>query len=138
MPIQPINAATAPPPLGDYVQGMAISGPSRMLILSGQIGIDAQGHVPDTFEEQARLAWRNVLAQLHAAGMDVHAIVKTTFYLTDRGDLAANGRIRAEIFGDHRCASTAVIVGLLDPSWRLEIDVVACQDDGPSHSDAGA
>lgn len=103
MPTRTINASDAPQPLGDYVQGVEITGP-------------------------ARLAWRNVLAQLAAAGMGIRDIVKTTFYLSDRAHLAANSRIRAEFMGDHRCASTAVIVQLLNPAWHLEIEVIASQD----------
>lgn len=128
MPTRTINASDAPQPLGDYVQGVEITGPARLLVLSGQVGVDANHATPAGFDDQARLAWRNVLAQLAAAGMGIRDIVKTTFYLSDRAHLAANSRIRAEFMGDHRCASTAVIVQLLNPAWHLEIEVIASQD----------
>ena len=128
MPTRTVNAENAPPPLGHYAQAVEIAGPSRLLFLSGQVGIDADGSAPAGFDEQARLAWENVLAQLGAAGMGVTDIVKTTFYLSDRAHLAANSRIRAELLGEHRCASTAVIVQLLNPAWHIEIEVIAARD----------
>lgn len=128
MPIRTINAPDAPQPLGAYVQAVEISGPSRLLFLSGQVGIDASGIAPEAFDDQARLAWQNILAQLDAADMGVTDIVKTTFSLAARAHLAANSRIRAEVLGQHRCASTAVIVQLLNPAWHLEIEVIAARD----------
>src|SRR5277367_3633910 len=58
-----INAADAPPPAGQYTQAVEVTGASRMLYLSGQVGIAADGSIPADAEAQSALAWRNLQAQ---------------------------------------------------------------------------
>ena len=44
----------------------------------------------------------------------------------DAADADAVGAVHGEIFGDIRPASTMVVVaGLLDPRWRVEVEVDA-------------
>ena len=64
-----INAETAPPPVAAYSQAVEVTGGTRMLFISGQLGIEADGTTPAGMAEQARLAWRNLEAQLKAAAM---------------------------------------------------------------------
>jgi hypothetical protein len=59
---------------------------------------------------RARLAWRNLQAQLHAAGN-----VKITTIVRDLTDVAKVGAGRAAVLGTHRPAS-AIIVGLSNPA----------------------
>ena len=66
-----INAADAPAPAGQYTQAVEVNGASRTLYLSGQVGIAADGSVPEDAEAQCALAWRNLQAQLRAAGMEI-------------------------------------------------------------------
>ena len=44
-----------------------MSGAQRLLFVSGQIPVAADGATPKDFTSQARLAWANVEAQLRAA-----------------------------------------------------------------------
>jgi 2-iminobutanoate/2-iminopropanoate deaminase len=67
MEMKPINAPDAPQALGGYVQAMEVTGANRILYVSGQIPATIDGKVPERFEDQARLVWRNVIAELHAA-----------------------------------------------------------------------
>jgi enamine deaminase RidA (YjgF/YER057c/UK114 family) len=125
MPFRASNALDAPPPSGGYSQAVETTGARRFLFVSGQVPVDADGIVPDAFEEQARLAWRNVERQLAAAGMDLAGIVKHTTYLARREGREANGRVRREILGDLEPALTVVIAGIFDESWLLEIEAIA-------------
>src|SRR3954469_12358490 len=63
-----INAADAPAPADQYTQAVEVTGASRTLYLSGQVGIASDGSVPEDAEAQCALAWRNLQAQLRAAG----------------------------------------------------------------------
>ena len=94
-----INAADAPAPAGQYTQAVEVTGASRTLYLSGQVGIAADGSVPDDAEAQCALAWRNLQAQLRAAGMEIENLVKITTIVrdarawrTDRDRLHPSGR----------------------------------------------
>src|ERR1700722_8603594 len=73
-----INATDAPAPAGQYTQAVEVTGPSRTLYLSGQVGVAADGSIPDDAEAQCALAWRHLQAQLRAAGMEITNLVKIT------------------------------------------------------------
>jgi 2-iminobutanoate/2-iminopropanoate deaminase len=108
-----------------YAQACEASGFSRLLFVSGQVPADADGRVPDAYPEQYRLAWRNVEAQLHAAGMDFDNLVKVTIFLSDRALIAQSAGLRQQVLGDRSPALTIVIAGIYDEAWLLEIEAVA-------------
>jgi enamine deaminase RidA (YjgF/YER057c/UK114 family) len=125
MNIRRISAPDAPIASGGYAQAVEATGVSRIVHVSGQIPVDADGHVPLSFEDQARLAWRNIERQLVAAGMGLENIVKHTTFLASRDYGEANRKIRQEIFGDRSPALTVVIAGIFDESWLLEVEALA-------------
>ena len=126
MQIDLINAADAPQPAAAYTQAVAVSGGTRMLFLSGQLGLHPDGSAPATMAEQATLAWRNVAAQLAAAGMGMANLVKITMIIPDRSVITASRPARAAALGDLRPASTVIVAGLADPAWKIEIEAIAC------------
>ncbi|MGI9372855.1 MAG: RidA family protein, partial [Hyphomicrobiales bacterium] len=79
----------------------------------------------ETFEDQAALVWENIIAQLHAAGMDVENLVKVTTYLSDRKFSGANSAARQHVLGNHAPALTIIIAGIFDKTWLLEIEAIA-------------
>lgn len=116
-PIGPTGAA--------YAMAHLVDRPSRLLFVSGQVPTDAEGKAPEGFAAQARLAWRNVEAQLRAAGMTLDDLVKVTIFLADRAHRAMNTEIRREVLGDRSPALTVIITGIFDEAWLLEIEAVA-------------
>ncbi|MEU7477111.1 RidA family protein [Lentzea sp. NPDC042327] len=118
----PINTAIPSP---GYVQAASVPGGSKLLFVSGQIPVDADGNVPDNFDDQCRQAWANVFAALEAAGMDRTNIVKATTFLSDRKYRGANSRVRQEVLGDHEPAVTVIACDIYEEEWLLEIEVVA-------------
>ena len=121
-----LNAPDAPAPAGTYTQAVEITGATRTLFISGQVGVDAKGNVPEDVAAQAKLAWANLQAQLHAAGMNLDNVVKITTILTDLGNMTETRRIRTEVMGDRRPASTLIVAGLANPAWKLEVEAIAC------------
>lgn len=120
-----ISAPDAPEAIGGYSQAIEITDASRVLFISGQIPVSADGTTPETFLEQARVAWANVEAQLKAADMSLANIVKHTTFLADRKYREENRQVRREVFGDLRPALTVVITGIFDEAWLLEIEAIA-------------
>ena len=112
-------------PLGSYTHGLELSAVARLLFISGQIPTRPDGTVPADFEGQCRAVWANIIAVLASAGMTVHHLVKITTYLTSRTQADANGRVRRDVLGDHRCALTVVVAETLESPWLLEIEAVA-------------
>ncbi len=120
-----INAPGVHKPSTGYVQAREIAGQSRVLFISGQTPVDIDGKVPEGFEAQCRLVWRNVEAQLRAAGMTLDNLVMSRTYLSDRRYALPNRTIRNEVLGARETAVTVVIAGIFDENWLLEIEAVA-------------
>jgi enamine deaminase RidA (YjgF/YER057c/UK114 family) len=120
-----VNAPDAPAPSGGYAQAVEVRNPRRILYVSGQIPVTPQGDAPTQFEAQCRLVWKNLEAQLRAAGMSLDNLVKVTTYLGDRRHAATNSRIRREVMEERSPALTVIITGIYDESWLLEIEAIA-------------
>lgn len=121
-----INAENAPQTAARrYSQALQVSGHQRLLFISGQIPATRDGHVPDSFEDQARLAWANVEAQLVAADMGLDNLVKVTVFLKRYEDRDLNAKVRFEIMGDRAPALSTIVTDVYDPGWLLEIEAIA-------------
>ncbi len=67
-----------------------------------------------------------VVEAIEALGGGVGDVVRTRMYITDPADADAVGRAHGAAFGDAAPAATMVVVAaLLDPAWRVEIEVEA-------------
>lgn len=128
-PVSMVAAAMRSKPIDSsglsYAQAFLIEQPTRLLFVSGQVPADAAGKVPQGFAEQCRLVWRNIEAQLTAAGMKLTDLVKVTVFLSDRQYRAANAAVRKEVLGAHAPALTIIITGIYDEEWLLEIEAIA-------------
>jgi enamine deaminase RidA (YjgF/YER057c/UK114 family) len=62
------------------------------------------------------------LARLGARPRDV---VRTRMYITDPADADEVGRAHRELFGDAPPVATMVVTRLLDPAWKVELEVEA-------------
>ena len=125
MQMQMINAADAPQPVGGYNQAVAVTNAQKLAFVSGQIPVDQGGKVPEGFADQARLAWRNVEAQLRAAGMGLENLAKVTIFLSDRRYALENRQVRREALGERAPAMTVIIADIFDAAWLLEIEAMA-------------
>jgi enamine deaminase RidA (YjgF/YER057c/UK114 family) len=85
-----INTKLAPQPASAYCQAVEVTGSVRILYISGQLGMDTDGTTPSTMAGQARLAWRNVAAQLSEAGMGFDNLVKVTMIIPDAAEIPAS------------------------------------------------
>jgi enamine deaminase RidA (YjgF/YER057c/UK114 family) len=63
---------------------------------------------------------------LHAAGMSFDNVVKLQTILPDLANIGELRRIRAEIMGDCKPASTLIVGGLVSPEYKIEIEAIAC------------
>ncbi|MEA2669944.1 MAG: hypothetical protein QOG45_164, partial [Chloroflexota bacterium] len=67
-----------------------------------------------------------IVEALSAHGAAPADVVRTRMYIVDPQDATAVGRAHLRAFGEARPAATMVVVaGLLDPSWRVEIEAEA-------------
>jgi enamine deaminase RidA (YjgF/YER057c/UK114 family) len=117
---------TVAAPFGTYSHAVEVPAGSRLLYISGEVGVLPDGSVPEGIEAQAEACWRNIRAILADAGMALEDLVKITTYLVRPEDIAAAGAARAKHVGDVRPGSATLIVSrLVRPEWLIEIEAVA-------------
>ncbi len=123
---QIVNPAAIAAPVGAYSHGVVCPGEGRWLHVSGQVGVLPDGTLADGFAAQVHAAWTNLAAVLQGAGMDVSHLVKVTTFITDAADLPALNPVRSAFLGEHRPASTLLVVqALARPQWLVEVEAVA-------------
>jgi enamine deaminase RidA (YjgF/YER057c/UK114 family) len=78
---------------------------------------------------QARRCFEIILDALRQAGGEARHVVRTRMYLTDAAYADAVGAAHGEVFADVRPVATMiVVVGMLDPRWKVEIEAEAILD----------
>ena len=80
---------------------------------------------PDAFA-QAMRCFKVAGLALSDLGLSLRDVVRTRMYLIDAADWEPVGRAHSAYFEAVRPAATMVVVaGLLDPRWRVEVEVEA-------------
>jgi enamine deaminase RidA (YjgF/YER057c/UK114 family) len=112
-----------------YEQTIGFSRAVRMgstIAVSGTAPVWPDGSVDPDVTVQTRRCWEIALQALEELGGAPGDVVRTRQYVVDAADADAVGAVHGEIFRDIRPASTMVVVaGLLDPRWRVEVEVDA-------------
>ncbi|MEH7202027.1 RidA family protein [Bacillus safensis] len=123
------NPETIHPPVAPYTHQIETTGPQRWLTLSGQVGMEADGTIPESPLEQLELALENVKRNVEAADMAVEDITKLVFYLVGEFDAESRKRIMGQFLGDHLpCMTMIYVVALASPAFKVEVDTWACQE----------
>ena len=96
------------------------------VVVSGTAPVWPDGSCDPDPAVQARRCFAIIEASLEELGCALPDVLRTRMYLVSRHDAEAVGRVHAEIFAASRPAATMVVVaGLLDPRWKVEIEVDA-------------
>jgi enamine deaminase RidA (YjgF/YER057c/UK114 family) len=97
--------------------------------VSGTAPIWPDGSCDPDPEVQTRRCLEIILRALADAGASAKDVVRTRIFITDPTYADAVGKAHGAVFGEIRPASTmVVIVGMLDPRWKVEIEAEAVMD----------
>ncbi len=119
------NPAGLPTP-SFYSHAVEAAATARVLYVSGQVPVGADGAIPDSIAEQTAMVFSKLKQVLAAAGMTLNDVTRMTYYLTSRDDFAAFSEERLKQLGDAKPGSTLVYVaGLVHPKYRIEIEAIA-------------
>jgi 2-iminobutanoate/2-iminopropanoate deaminase len=112
-------------PVGDYVHGLEVRNPQRLLFVAGTMGLDPAGVPGATLAEQLELIWSNIRAILASAAMTVDNVVRVTSYLRDVAYVGDNSAARVKALGGRFVPTTAIVAQTLVSDWLVEIEVLA-------------
>lgn len=94
--------------------------------VSGTTGFDyAAGAIADDPVEQAEQCFRNIETALAEAGAGLADIVRIRWYITDAALFPRLAPVFARRLGEVRPAATCLVVGMIDPRIKIEIEVTA-------------
>ena len=117
-------------PFARYSHAVEIPAGARWLMCSGQLGISASDHVPETAEEQAVLCFEAIGACLAEARMSFADIVRINAYVTDRAHMGPYMAVRDRYASLPPPASTLMIVsGFTRPEFKVEVEAIAARSD---------
>lgn len=97
----------------------------RAVVAGGFVHVAGTVGQGDTVAEQCQSALDVITAALAKAGASIADVVRVTYYLPDRHEFEACHDILAKTFGDAPPAATMIECGLIDPKYRIEIEVTA-------------
>lgn len=117
MSLRTIENDEMPKALGPYSQAVAVSG--ELIFISGQAGIDpSTGKAPASFDQQARLAFENLLRVVRAAGLTGTDVAKTTIYLADASQFGVLNELFGEFFPESPPTRAVPVVQRFVPERR--------------------
>jgi enamine deaminase RidA (YjgF/YER057c/UK114 family) len=144
-PAHTINPLGLPPASG--YSHVVIAPTGRLVSISGQVAIDADGAVVGVgdFEAQCIQVFENLKVALHSAGLTFADVIRTDMYVTDMKHLDTLRAVRARYLpNDAPPASTLVkVASLYRPELLVEVAVDAILQESPAppattkDSDAG-
>jgi len=120
--------ASIAPPFARYAHGVELQPGWRIARTSGQLGLAADGSVPDDAYDQARICFGNITAILAEAGMGPLDVMHLVAYVTDRAHMAGYMRARDEFLADATRLPTStllIVSGFTRPEFKVEIEVIA-------------
>jgi len=98
----------------------------QLVAVSGTAPVWPDGNVDPDVAIQARRCWLIALAALTELGGGRRHVIRTRQYIVDPADAGEVGAVHGDVFGSVRPASTMIIVsGLLDPRWKIEVELDA-------------
>jgi enamine deaminase RidA (YjgF/YER057c/UK114 family) len=126
-------------PIGMYSAGFAVE-PARLVFVSGQVAMNAEGHVvgEGDIKAQAAQVYRNLAAVLAEAGCTLRDVVKFTTFLVRNADWTPFAEWRRaeypKLFPDgvYPANTGVVVVELARPTLLLEVEAIAVRPGGPA------
>jgi enamine deaminase RidA (YjgF/YER057c/UK114 family) len=96
------------------------------VFVSGTTGFDySTMTIKDDVVSQCEQALKNIETALKQAGSELREVVRVHYLMTDATEFEACWPAMGEAFGEVRPSCTAMVVGLVDPRMKIEIEVTA-------------
>lgn len=125
-----LTPETISPPFARYAHGVELPPGLRVVRTSGQLGLAADGSVPDGAREQAEICFANIAAILKEAGMGPAEVFHLSAFVTGREHMAGYMQARDDFLAgcaDDRLPSSTLLVvsGFTRPEFVVEVEAWA-------------
>lgn len=97
----------------------------RAVVAGGFVHVAGTVGQGDTVQEQCQNALDTIGKALAEAGASFADAVRVTYYLPDRAEFEPCWPILSAAFGANPPAATMIECGLIDPKYRIEIELTA-------------
>ena len=136
MSITRTNPSSVAPPTGPYTHLAVVPANCDLLVLAGQVGVDAQGTLPQDIEAQLRNALANATAILSSEGAGPKDILKVNLWLVQPVERERFLTIWADFHGGEPPppATFAYVTGLVRPEYLVEVEVWAARPASSVHT----
>ncbi|MCM3699801.1 RidA family protein [Paenibacillus macerans] len=115
-------------PVGNYTHITKIPRNAELYVTSGQIGVDQNGEIPDSMNEQIENTFNNIQTVLHSEELTAEHIIKVNIWATQKIDWDYLYAKWEELFGSNYPAMTiGYITELGLPEIKIEIEIWAAR-----------
>jgi len=128
MQIKKVNPENVAPPIAQYHHITIIPKEAELVVLSGQVGNDKNGNIPEDVETQFINALENIKSILKSEGIDVSNVFKINFWLTENINKDLYLKTWNEFHKQSPPASTlAYVAALARPEIKVEVEAWAAK-----------
>ncbi len=123
-----LTPPTIAPPFARYAHGVELPAGWRIARTSGQLGLAADGTVPESAFDQAQICFGNITAILAEAGMGPTDVMHLAAYVTDRAHMAGYMQARDAFLAQATRLPTStllIVSGFTRLEFKVEIEVIA-------------
>ena len=117
------------PPLSPFEEEVGFTRAIRVenrIIVSGTVGVAADGSVPPDAGAQADLAFADIIRHIETLGGTAREVVRVRMFVTDIADADAVSAAFSRALKPVRPTGTLVAVAALyNPRWKVEIEAEA-------------
>ena len=108
-----------------YVQAMGVTGATARSMSAAKSRQRSTAGSRKSFEAQARLAWKNIFAQLHAADMTLKYRQGDDLSFGQAVHRGLSSQGPQHTLQGRQIGLTTIITGIFDEKWLLKIEAIA-------------
>lgn len=123
-----LNPENFPAPAGKYSHVTIVPKNSDLYTFSGQIGVDMDGNIPKSLNEQVHNTFKNIEQVLKSLNLDSDDVIKVNIWATEKIDWDFFYAEWENLFGNTYPSMTiAYIKALGQPELKIEIEMWAAK-----------
>lgn len=99
-----------------------------IIYTSGSVGVNADGTIPETIEEQTEIAIKNLQKVLETAGSSLNSVLKALIFVTEPELISRMNAVYSKYFTT-KSPRSCVVTKLGSPKLFVEIELIAEVED---------